>query len=131
MADTEKVSFNISVVDLGQIDLLVQQSFYSGRTDFLIAAVRNLLQSHAPTVQSEVSRRQMTLGVAIFGRKDLEAAVARREQLDLRVVGVLVIEDDVPPELARAAIRSVSVFGKFRARPEIKAAFEPGGKAAA
>lgn len=122
MSDTEKISFNISAVDLGQIDLLVEQGFYSSRTDFLVAAVRNLLQTHAQVVQKAVERRLMTLGVAIYGREDLERRVAAGERLDLRVVGVLKIEDDVSPELARAAIRSVSVFGKLRARPEVAAA---------
>jgi Arc/MetJ-type ribon-helix-helix transcriptional regulator len=123
MPDTEKISFNMTIVDIGQVDLLIQQGFYSSRTDFMVAAVRSLLQTHAPSVQQEISRRKMTLGAAIYGRQDLEAAVARHEQIDIRIVGVLVIEDDVPLDLARAAIRSVSVFGKFRATPEIKAAF--------
>jgi Arc/MetJ-type ribon-helix-helix transcriptional regulator len=125
MSDSEKVSFNMSVVDLGQVDLLIQQGFYSSRTDYLVTAVRNLLQTHAPTVQNELARRFMTLGVAIYGRRELEQVVAKREQLDIRIVGVLVIEDEVSLELARKAIRSVSVFGKFRAKPEIKAAFLP------
>src|SRR5215212_12020883 len=99
MPDTEKISFNMSIVDLGQIDLLIQQGFYSSRTDFMVAAVRNLLQTHAPSVQHELSRRKMTLGMAIYGRQDLEQAVARREQLDIRIVGVLVIDDDVSLEL--------------------------------
>ncbi|MBI1790912.1 MAG: CopG family transcriptional regulator [Acidobacteria bacterium] len=125
MADTEKVSFNMSVVDLGQVDLLVRQGFYSGRTDFFVAAVRSLLQKHAATVQQEVARRSMTLGVAAFGRPELEQAASQGEPLDIRVVGVLTIQDDVSVELARAAIRSVSVFGKFLASPEIKALFLP------
>jgi len=122
MPDTEKVSFNLSVVDLGQMDLLIEQGFYSSRTDFLVAAVRHLLQTHAPVVQKAVELRFMTLGVAMYSREDLERRVAKGERLDLRVVGVLKIADDVTPELARAAIRSVSVFGKLRARPEVAAA---------
>ena len=122
MPDTEKVSFNMSVVDLGQVDLLIEQGFYSSRTDFLVAAVRNLLQNHSTTVRQAVESRFMTLGVAIYGRKSLERAVAQGKRLDLRVVGVLAIEDDVTPELARKAISSVSVFGKLRASNEVKAA---------
>ncbi|MGA3048130.1 MAG: hypothetical protein ABSD67_15970 [Terracidiphilus sp.] len=122
MADTEKISFNMSVVDLGQVDLLIEQGFYSGRTDFLVAAVRNQLQNHSNTVRLEVERRFMTLGIAIYGRKDLEARVATGNPADIRVVGVLKIDDDVTPELARAAIKSVSVFGKIKAKPEVVAA---------
>jgi Arc/MetJ-type ribon-helix-helix transcriptional regulator len=122
MADTEKISFNMSVVDLGQVDLLTEQGFYSSRTDFLVAAVRNLLQSHATTVRQAVEHRFMTLGVAIYSREDLEKRVAAGNPADIRVVGVLKIDDDVTPELARAAIKSVSVFGKIKARPEVVAA---------
>jgi Arc/MetJ-type ribon-helix-helix transcriptional regulator len=122
MSDTEKVSFNMSVVDLGQVDLLIEQGFYSSRTDFLVASVRNLLQSHATTVRQAVENRFMTLGVAIFCREDLERRVASGNPVEIRVVGVLKIDDDVTPELARAAIKSVSVFGKIKARPEVVAA---------
>jgi Arc/MetJ-type ribon-helix-helix transcriptional regulator len=120
--DTEKVSFNISVVDLGQVDLLIEQGFYSSRTDFLVAAVRSCLHTHAATVQQAVAHRSMTLGIAIYSRKSLEEIVAAGRQLELRVVGVLEIAKDVTPELARAAIKSVSVFGKLRASPEVTAA---------
>jgi Arc/MetJ-type ribon-helix-helix transcriptional regulator len=122
MADTEKISFNMTAVDLGQVDLLVEQGFYSSRTDFLVAAVRSLLQSHSAAVRQTVERQFMTLGVAVFGRKDLEKRAAANTPVDIRVVGVLKIDDDVTPELARAAIRSVTVFGKFKASPEVKAA---------
>jgi Arc/MetJ-type ribon-helix-helix transcriptional regulator len=122
MADTEKISFNMSVVDLGQVDLLVEQGFYSSRTDFLVAAVRSLLGSHGTVVQQAVEKRFMTLGVAIFGREDLEKRAASGNPADIRVIGVLKIDDDVTPELARKAIRSVTVFGKIRATAGVKAA---------
>lgn len=122
MPDTEKISFNMSVVDMGQVDLLIEQGFYSSRTDFLVAAVRNLLATHNTTVKQAVERRLMTLGVAIYTRDDLEARVAAGTPADVRVVGVLRIADDVTPDLARAAIRSVTVFGKIKARPEVVAA---------
>ncbi|MGP8250535.1 MAG: hypothetical protein ACLQHF_00775 [Terracidiphilus sp.] len=119
MPDTEKISFNISVVDLGQVDLLVDQGFYSSRTDFLIAAVRKQIESHSLTVRQAVEQKVMTVGMTILNRKELEKRVAANKPLDIRVVGVLKIEDDVTPELARAAIKSVSVFGKIRAKPEV------------
>jgi Arc/MetJ-type ribon-helix-helix transcriptional regulator len=122
MPDTEKVSFNLSVVDMGQVDLLIEQGFYSSRTDFLVAAVRNLLTTHNTTVRQAVERRFMTLGVAVYTREDLEERLALRKPVDIRVVGVLKIADDVTPELAKAAIRSVTVFGKIRATPEVIAA---------
>jgi len=122
MPDTEKISFNVSVVDLGQIDLLVDQGFYSSRTDFLIAAVRRQIESHAPTVRQAVEQKVMTVGMTILSRKELERRVEANKPLDIRVVGVLRIEDDVTPDLIRSAIKSVSVFGKIRAKPELIAA---------
>jgi hypothetical protein len=80
------------------------------------------LQSHAATVHQAVERRFMTLGVAAFSREDLEKRAAAGDPADIRVVGVLKIANDATPELARAAIRSVSVFGKIRAKPEVVAA---------
>jgi hypothetical protein len=122
MPDTEKISFNLSVVDLGQIDLLAEQGFYASRTDFLIAAVRGQLQHHSVTLRQTVESRFMTLGVAIYDRESLQKRVDSGNPVDIRVVGVLKIDDDVTPELARDAIKSVTVFGKFRATPEVKAA---------
>lgn len=119
MPDTEKISFNMSVVDLGQVDLLVDQGFYSSRTDFLIAAVRRQIDSHSLAVRKTVEQRVMTVGMTILNRKDLENRVATNSPLNIRVVGVLRIEDDVTPELIRAGIKSVSVFGKIRAKPEL------------
>ena len=119
MPDTEKISFNISVVDLGHVDLLVDQGFYSSRTDFLIAAVRRQIDGHSLTVQKAVEQKVMTVGMTVLNRKELEKRAAVNNPLDIRVVGVLKIEDDVTPELVRAAVKSVSVFGKIRAKPEV------------
>ena len=122
MTDTEKVSLNMSVVDLGQVDLLIEQGFYSSRTDFIRTAIRNLLATHAATVQQTVARQSMVLGVVVYSRKDLEALVAERKQVEIKAVGVAVLTPDVTPELARAAIKSIHVFGVLRASPEVKAA---------
>jgi Arc/MetJ-type ribon-helix-helix transcriptional regulator len=122
MPDLEKVSFNLSVVDLGQVDLLIDQGFYSSRTDFLVAAVRRLIQSHSASLKEAVARRSMTIGVAMYSRDSLEKVVASGQQLEITIVGVLVIADDVTPELACEAIKSVTVFGKFRAQPEVLSA---------
>src|SRR5208282_56560 len=101
---------------------LVDQGFYSSRTDFLITAVRRQIDSHALTVRKAVEQKVMTVGMTILNRIDLEKRVANNKPLDIRVVGVLKIEDDVTPELVRDAIKSVSVFGKIRARPEVMGA---------
>ena len=122
MADTDKVSFNISVVDLGKIDLLVEQGHYASRTDFLVAAVRTQLLTHVDTVQELFVRQSPLVGASIYSRKTLEMLVAKGKQLDVNVVGLCMFAKDVTPELARAAVHSVRVRGSFRASPEVKEA---------
>ena len=122
--ETEKVSFNISVVDLGQVDLLVEQGFFSSRTDFIRTAVRNLLLTHAPTVQRTVTQQFMGLGAVTYNRKALERLQTSRKQMDIRMVGVVVLTKDVTPALARATIKSIKVLGVLRASAEVKAALQ-------
>jgi Arc/MetJ-type ribon-helix-helix transcriptional regulator len=122
MADTEKITINISVVDLGRIDLLVEQGFYSTRTDFIRTAIRNHLNTHSSTIEEAVTRRAIVVGVLDFAQKDLNRYLKNKEQVDIRVVGMLYIEKDVTPELARATIKSIKVLGVFRASDEVKEA---------
>ena len=123
-SDSEKVSINVGVVDLGQIDLLVEQGFYSNRTDFFRTASRNLLAVHAPVVQQHVASRVMVMGVFKYSASSLEKRRREGTMLDLKVVGVLVLGDDVTAELALATIKSVKVLGTFRAPAEVKKALE-------
>lgn len=120
-AETEKMTINLGVVDLGRIDLLVDQGFYSSRTDFVRSAVRDQLGRHADDLRHAVARRSFGVGVFHYDRPMLEEAAAAGGA-DLRVVGVLAIAADVPPELARAAIRSLEVRGVLRAPAAVKAA---------
>ena len=123
MAETDKVSFNITAVDLGKIDLLVEQGHYASRTDFLVAAVRAQLLSHGTTMQ-DLLRESKVVGAQIWGRKALETLVAKKKPLDISVVGLCMIGKDVTPELALAAIRSIKVRGSLRASPEVKEALK-------
>ncbi|MFM0646802.1 CopG family transcriptional regulator [Paraburkholderia bryophila] len=120
--ETEKITINLGPVDLGQIDLLVEEGFYSNRTDLIRTAIRNQLAVHAQVVTETVTRRAMVLGLQHFSRGDLEAAQAAHEQLDIHVLGLASIAADVPPELATATIASVEVLGAFHASPAVKAA---------
>src|SRR3954468_24944900 len=117
IGDTEKLTINLGVVDLGQIDLLVQEGFYSNRTDLIRTAIRNQLSVHAEEVRRTVSRRTLTLGLQHWSRADLERARAAGELLRIQVVGLARIANDVTPELARATIQSVDVLGAFHATP--------------
>lgn len=120
MADTEKITINLSVVDLGQVDLLVEQGFYSNRSDLIRTAIRNQLSTHAEAVKQTVVRKQMAIGVLIYSRKDLEAKRAAGEKLDINVVGMANIASDVTPELALDTIQSLQVYGVLRASPAVR-----------
>lgn len=122
MSDTEKITINMGPVDLGQIDLLVREGFYSNRTDFIRTAIRNQLGTHAEAVRQTVARQTLVLGVQHFARRDLEAVRAAGEQLRINVLGLASIDDDVSPELALETIESVTVLGAFRASAAVKRA---------
>ena len=120
--ETEKITINLGFVDLGQIDLLVREGFYSNRTDFIRTAIRNQLATHAEAVKQSVARKSLVLGLQHYTRRDLEAVQAAGQKLQIQVLGLASIADDVPPELARATIDSVVVLGALRASAEVKAA---------
>jgi Arc/MetJ-type ribon-helix-helix transcriptional regulator len=120
MADTEKITINLSATDLGRIDLLAEEGFYSNRTDFIRTAIRKELDSHDDVVQKSVVRREMVLGIVSHSRRTLERCLGKKVKLDIQVVGGLFLGKDVTPELALAAIKSVKVYGVLRASPAVK-----------
>jgi Arc/MetJ-type ribon-helix-helix transcriptional regulator len=122
---SEKITINLGLVDLGQIDLLVDEGFYANRTDFIRTAIRRQLDTRATAVNDTVERRALTLGTQHLTRHDLEALRAAGRQVELRVLGLATIADDVSPELALATIAAVEVLGAFRAPRAVKAALAP------
>jgi Arc/MetJ-type ribon-helix-helix transcriptional regulator len=120
--DTEKITINLGHVDLGQIDLMVGEGFYSNRTDFIRTAIRNQLDRHSEVVKKSVTRQQLDLGLRRYSREDLEIARKTKTTLHIQVLGLAIIAADVTPELARETIGSVHVLGALQASPEVKAA---------
>jgi Arc/MetJ-type ribon-helix-helix transcriptional regulator len=120
--ESEKITINLGYVDLGRIDLLVQEGFYSNRTDFIRTAIRNQLTGHAQEVSRSIDRHMFELGLRDFGAADLEAARSAGEMLHVKVVGLVRIAPDVTPELALQTIGSLTVVGALQASPPIKAA---------
>ncbi len=121
-ADSEKITINLGYVDLGQIDLLVSDGFYSNRTDLIRTAIRNQLERHSDVVKQSVARHQLDLGLRHFTRQQLEAARDAGETLHIQVLGLAVIAPDVTPDLALKTIASIHVLGALQANPAIKAA---------
>ncbi|MCW2273810.1 CopG family transcriptional regulator [Rhodoblastus acidophilus] len=120
--DSEKITINLGYVDLGQIDLLVKEGFYSNRTDFIRTAIRNQIDRHTDALKQSVARHQLDLGLRRFGRQELEAARAAGQMLHIQVLGLATIDPDVSPELARETIGSLKVLGALQASPDVKAA---------
>src|SRR6266576_4669438 len=104
LADTEKITINLSYVDLGHVDLMVQEGFYSNRTDFIRTATRNQLERHTDVVKQSTARKSLELGLRTYRREDLEAARLAGEMVHINVLGLASIAQDVTPELARSAI---------------------------
>ena len=121
-ADSEKITINLGFVDLGHVELLVREGFYSNRTDFIRTAIRNQLDRHDDAVKQSVARNQLDLGLRQYGRPDLEAVLARGEVLNIQVLGLAVIAQDVSADLARKTIASIHVLGALQASPAVKAA---------
>ena len=120
--DSEKITINLGYVDLGRIDLLVQEGFYSNRTDFIRTAIRNQLTSQSTEVSQSIERHTLELGLRDYSVADLEAVRAAGETLHIKVVGLARIAPDVSPELALATIASLTVLGALQASPQVKAA---------
>jgi len=119
---TEKITINLGIVDLGQIDLLVREGFYANRTDFIRTAIRTQLTSRETAVNQTVARRTLALGTRHYSRRELEDLRAGGQTVQIRVLGLATIAADVPADLARATVESVEVLGAFRASPPVKAA---------
>jgi Arc/MetJ-type ribon-helix-helix transcriptional regulator len=122
IGDTEKITINLGHVDLGHIDLLVADGFYSHRTDFIRTAIRNQIERHAEAAKQSIARKNLDLGLRHYTRADLQAACESGQPLHIRVLGLASIAADVTPALARAAIGSVSVLGALQASQEVKVA---------
>jgi Arc/MetJ-type ribon-helix-helix transcriptional regulator len=120
--DSEKITINLGYVDLGHIDLLVQESFYSNRTDFIRTAIRNLLATHREEVKQSIVRHTLELGLRHYTRADLEAVKDAGEKLHIKVLGLASFAPDVTPTLALATIESITVLGALHASKEIKVA---------
>lgn len=122
MPESEKITINMNVVDLGKVDTLVQEGVYSNRTDFIRTAIRNLLDKHSLEIQQTVSRNSFAIGILVYDRSDLEKVRARGEKLNFNIIGMLSLDKDIPVDLADEVIESVQVRGVFNASEPVKAA---------
>ena len=124
MPEPEKITINVSAVDLGKIDLVVQEGLYSNRTDFIRTAIRNLLDKHNLEIQQSVTRHSFAVGAMSYNKADLEKFKSKGEKIKVSLVGFLNLANDISPELAREVIESIQVRGVFHASEAVKAALE-------
>ena len=122
LPDTDKVTINLGLVDLAQMDLLVEEGFYTNRTDFVRTAIRKQLERHEEAIRQTVVRKRFVMGLQRYSKAELEKTVAAGEQLEIHVLGLATIDNEVTPELALAAIASIRVLGAFIAPDAVKAA---------
>lgn len=122
MPDTEKITINMSAVDLGKIDLLVQEGLYSNRTDFIRTAIRNLLDKHSLEIQQSVTRNSYVIGALIYDSADFEKYRLKGQKIKMTIIGYLHLADDISPQLAKEVVESVQVRGIFHASDDVKAA---------
>lgn len=124
LSNTEKITINMNVVDLGHVDLLVEQGFYSNRTEFIKAAIRSQLTMHTDVLKETITRKTMVVGILSYNRKELAVELKDKSMLDIKVVGMLRLADDIPIELALQTIKSIKVFGVLRANQHLKEALQ-------
>lgn len=122
MAETEKITINMSAVDLGKIDLMVQEGSYSNRTDFIRTAIRSQLEKHTFEIQQTITRNSYVIGVLTYDQDDLEQKKVKGEKVNIRVLGLLHLASDISPNLAREVIESIQVRGIFQASDKVKTA---------
>lgn len=124
MSDTEKITVNIGIVDLGRVDLLVQEGFYASRADFVRTAIRNQLERQRSAVDSITTRKSMVIGTLSFNRHELDQKREDNEMINVKVIGMFILTDDVTPQLALDTIQSVTVRGVFKAPEDVKEALK-------
>jgi len=122
MSDTEKITINMSAVDLGKVDLLVNEGLYSNRSDFIRTAIRSQLEKHTFEIQQTVTRNSFVIGVLSYSRVELEKRKQKGKKLSLSVIGMLHLQNDIPADLAAEVIDEIKIRGIFNASPEVKAA---------
>jgi len=122
MPETEKITINMSAVDLGKVDLLVQEGLYSNRTDFIRTAIRNQLDKHNLEIQQSITRHSYVIGVLAYDKRDLEKLKLKGEKLNLKLIGFLHLANDITPELACEVVESIQCSGIFQASDAVKAA---------
>ena len=124
---SEKVSVNMNIGTLSQIDLLVDLGYYSNRSDFINQSVRQVLDQKQSVIENETKRRRESngdwfIGIYVFTEDQLVSAKAKGKKIKVSGYGVVVIDKKLD-DLAMEVIESIDIKGKIIASPRIKDKF--------
>ena len=127
METNEKVSVNMNIATISQIDLLVDKGYYSNRSDFINQAVRQALDAKKSIIE-ETSRRQGELdfrwfiGVMSLDKEELLKAKKDGIKLKIKGYGLLGISGELD-NLAVENVESIAVKGKVVCSDRIRKHF--------
>jgi len=127
---TEKATINIGIMELAQIDLLVENMIYTNRSDFIRTAIRNQLEMHKSDIErlylqtkansfEPESQVQGGIGIYRLRKAALSDAMKSNKKLHIMVMGILLIDKDISPELFEATVESIKIYGKIQAQKSI------------
>ena len=125
--NSEKVSVNMNVGTLSQIDVLVDLGYYSNRSDFINQAVRQAIDQKQSIIENETSKQRESngdwfTGVCVITKDQLLIAKEKGKKLKIRGYGVVVIDNKLD-DLALEVIDSIDIKGKILASQKIKDTF--------
>ncbi|MDF2542395.1 MAG: hypothetical protein K0S47_2113 [Herbinix sp.] len=123
---TEKITININTVDLGYIDLLVNDGYYASRTEFIKTAIKRQLDKHEEDTKKLVEQKvkyghSILIGVGGFTKSELEKIIKNGEnKIKIVIVGLFILPKDITLELLEQAVESIKVYGVCRCSQEVK-----------
>jgi Arc/MetJ-type ribon-helix-helix transcriptional regulator len=124
---TEKITININTIDLGHIDLLVNEGYYATRTEFIKTAVKKQLDRHEEDTKKLIEQKakhgdyELSIGVGGFTKSELERIIQKKEaKIKMIFIGLFITPKDVTLELLEQAVESIKVYGVCRCSQEIK-----------
>lgn len=127
METSEKVSVNMNIGTISQIDLLVDKGYYSNRSDFINQAVRQALDAKKSIIE-ETGKRQSDLDfrwfIGIMSLDKEELLKAKEDQIKIKIkgYGLLGIGSELD-DLVVENVESIAVKGKVICSDRIKKHF--------
>lgn len=120
---TEKITINVNTSDLGKIDLLIHEGYYSNRTDFIKSAIKSQVNKHDDEINmilSSKKKKDWFVGVYVLTEDELQALKRYGRKKAIRGMGLLIVDKDVSLDLMKTSISAIETYGVCRCSSEIK-----------